>query len=283
MREARIQLIEKGRIVNKICQDAGVPWSHLIDFGSYLLIKRAGLLFPNTWGNVLEDFHSFFVETIKSGNDLGIHVHPDKSFLAAQKIEEDKIFIDNGHIKTWGELDEMGNIEDPISKLGMVAGCKKLLEEHGRKADPNFNANFFRAGSYSMGITLEQTRMSVSALLKAGIFVSSSALLLDGITESIGRLSNECVYIANHTLPWEKEKQYSNELYIEALPLRTRQLARYCVMDMSRLYNRNHNVLKNTIKEARKGQGYIISVDHDIDIGLSKYGGKWDSLDENMR
>ena len=281
LREARIQLVEKGRIVNKICQDAGVPWSHLIDFGSYLMIYRAALLFPNSWGELLEELHLFFIETIKTGNDLGIHVHYDKSFLAAEKIEEDRIFINNEHLKTWGDLEEFGTIEDPISKFGMVAGCKNLLEKYGRKVDPEFSANFFRSGSYSMGTTIEQTRISIEVLLKAGILVSSSALSIDGITESIGRLSKECVYNAKFSSPWEKEKNYSNELFIEALPLRTKYLARYCVMDMARLYHRKPHVLEDVIQEAQKGQRYIISVDHDIDIGFSKYGGSWDSLDED--
>ena len=281
LREARIQLVEKGRIVNKICQEAGVPWSHLIDFGSYLMIKRAALLFPNSWGELLEELHLFFIETIKTGNDLGIHVHYDKSFLAAEKIEEDRIFINNGHLNTWGELEEFGTIEDSLSKFGMVAGCKNLLEEYGKKVDPEFSANFFRSGSYSMGTTIEQTKNSIEVLLKAGILVSSSALAIDGITESIGRLSKECVYNAKFSSPWEKENNYSNKLFIEALPLRTKYLARYCVMDMARLYNRKTRVLEDVIQEAQKGQGYIISVDHDIDIGFSKYGGSWDSLDEN--
>ena len=281
LREARIQLVEKGRIVNKICQEAGVPWSHLIDYGSYLMIKRAGMLFPNSWGELLEEFDSFFLETIKTGNDLGIHVHPDKSFLAAKKIEEDKIFIDFENLKTWGELNEIGSVEDPLSKFGMIVGCKNLLEESARKFDPQFKANFFRAGSYSMGTTIEQTRTSILTLLKAGIFVSSDALLMDGITESIGRLSNECVYNARHSSPWVKEDTNLEEFFIQALPLRTKQLARYCVMDMARIYDRKPNVLEDIITEARNGQGYIISVDHDIDIGISKYGGKWDSLDEN--
>ena len=281
LKEARIQLVEKGRIINKICQEAGVPWSHLIDFGSYLMIKNAGLLFPNSWGELLEDFHLFFTETIQSGNDLGIHVHYDKSMLAADHIEEDKIFINNDHLKTWGELNEIGSIEDPLSKLGMVVGCKRLLEEYGRKVNPNFSANFFRAGSYSMGITKEQTKTSIAALLKAGIYISSDALLMDGITESIGRLSEDCVYNAKHSSPWIKEDNYSKEFFIQALPLRTKYLARYCVMDMARLYIRKSRVLQNVINEAKNGQGYIISVDHDIDIGFSKYGGKWDSLDQN--
>jgi hypothetical protein len=279
LREAKIQLVEKGRVINEICQEAKVPWSHLIDYGSYLMIKKAGLLFPETWGRLLNDFHSFFLETIKTGNDLGIHVHPDKSYLAAECIEKDRIFIKNDHLKTWGEIDEVGSIDDPVSKIGMVMGCKNLLEMYARKIDPNFRAIFFRAGSYSMGLTKEQTKNSVDLLLKCGISVSSDALLMDGITESIGRLSDDCVYIAKHSSPWEKEDSHSKELFIQALPLRTKYLARYSVMDMARLYSKSANVLQDTINEARKGQGYIISVDHDIDIGFSKFGGDWDSLD----
>ena len=49
--EARIQLVEKGKVINKICQEAKVPWSHLIDYGSYLMIKKAGDFILKLGGN----------------------------------------------------------------------------------------------------------------------------------------------------------------------------------------------------------------------------------------
>ena len=161
----------------------------------------------------------------------------------------------------------------------MVVGCKNLLETYAKKINPDFEARFFRAGSYSMGSTKEQTKTSIDLLLKCGIFVSSDALLMDGITESIGRLSKDCVYYAKHYAPWEKESNQANQIFIQALPLRTKYLARYSVMDMARLYAKKPYVLTDTINEAKNGQRYIISVDHDIDIGFSKYGGQSDSLD----
>ena len=279
--EARIQLVEKGKLVNKICNEVGVPWTHLIDYGSYLMIKKAAEFYPKTWGILLNDFHDFLIDTLKTNNDLGLHVHPDKSYLAADSFEENKIYLKRENLKSWGELEGIGSEDDSLSKFGMIIECKRLIESYARKIDPNFEAKFFRAGRYSFGANIEQTRNSIKALIKAGIFVSSDALLMDGITESLGRLSNECVYISDQERPWLTESNYSERPFIQALPLRTKYLSSYCVMDMARIYKKKPKIIEKTVKEAQKGQGYLISIDHDIDIGFSKFGGNWDSLDEN--
>jgi hypothetical protein len=91
LRAARIQLVDKGRLVNRIAGDCGTPWTHLIDIGSYTVIKAASEQYPDTWGDVLAEFEAFMSETIATGNDLGVHVHSDKSWLAVERIEPERV------------------------------------------------------------------------------------------------------------------------------------------------------------------------------------------------
>jgi hypothetical protein len=281
LREAEIQLVKKGRLINRIATECGVPWTHLIDIGSYSLIEKAAADFPHTWGRLLEDFREFLVETISSGNDLGIHAHPDKSPLAALRFEADKIWITNS-APTWGELPEgTSNSDNSETKLGMLMSCKRLIEQYGKLANPSYEASFFRAGRYSTGRDKAETVSSMNALWQAGIKVSSDSLELDGVTESLGRPAGETVYLAKFGAPWEMADQHENrdKIHIQALPLRTKAFPVYSVVGAARKYSRDKKFVSKLVDALSGGNGYLISIDHDVEIGNSALGGRWDCLD----
>jgi len=279
--EAEIQLVKKGRLINKIAADCGIPWTHLIDIGSYMLISKAAEYYPETWGYLVSEFHNFLIETILTGNDLGVHVHSDKSHLAAEKFEADRIWIKEKGVPTWGQLEGIGSKDDPDTKLGMVVAGKKLVEKYGQIVDPSFRACFFRAGKYATGRNYEETCNSMKAVKMAGLEVASDALLIDGITESLGRSASESVYRAKLDYPWLPIVNNNEDYIIQALPMRTKDFPVYSVVQYARAYSKNPKVLTRLIKAASSGNGFIISIDHVIEINNTTRGGKWDCLDQN--
>jgi len=276
--EAEIQLVEKGKLINQIAAECEIPWTHLIDIGSYLLIKKAAEYYPQTWGELVEKFHEFLTETILTGNDLGIHVHPDKSHLAAEKYEVDKIWIKE-EVPTWGELCGVGESNNLESKLGLLLAGKKLVEEYGKLGNPNYKAVFFRAGKYSTGRNFKETCDSMEALWKAGLYICSDALLIDGVFDSLGRPPSQTVYMAKYGYPWKIAEKRQNIIHVQALPFRSKDFAYYSVIECARIYNKDSKIINRIIKEVSNGSKYIISMDHDIEIGNEVRGGRWDSLD----
>lgn len=276
--EAEVQLIKKGRLINNIAADCGVPWTHLIDIGSYMLISKAAEHFPDTWGRIVDEFHNFLTETISTGNDLGVHAHLDKSHLAAEKFEADRVWI-KSRAKTWGELEGIGYANNPETKLGMVVAGKKLVEKYGQMADPDFRAYFFRAGKYATGSNFQQTWNSMKAVKMSGLSITSDALLIDGITESLGRPASETVYCAKLDCPWQHADIENEDFIIQALPVRTEDLSVYSVIEYARAYAKDPKTLERLIKTALSGNGFVISIDHDIEINSSSGGEAWDCLD----
>lgn len=272
LREARIQLIEKGRIVNRIAENCGTPWTHLIDIGSYTVLKSAAEQYPGTWGEVLAEFTAFLAETTTSGNDLGVHVHPDKSFLAVEKVEADHVWITR-HTPGWGELTRFGKMEDPSSKLGLVFAGKKLVEQYARQVAPDFQAMFFRSGAFATGSTLFETSESLDALSRVGLWVGSDALAMDGITESLGRTKN-VIYRAAFEAPWMETAENG---MIQALPLQTRDFPVYSVVEAARRYAHDKQSLAR-LEQYAINKGCLTAFDHDIEINNTKMGGRWDDL-----
>jgi len=275
IKEARVQLIEKGRMVNRIALNCGTPWTHLIDIGSYTVLKAAAEKFPATWGGILSEFEAFLTETIATGSDLGVHVHPDKSWLVIDKIESDRVYF-NPSVLGWGNLGRFGNAENPSSKVGFLAEGRKLVERCGKLADPGFQPRFFRSGSYNMGSTLFEVSESVSALCYVGLNVGSDALEMDGITESLGR-DGRAIYNAAWESIWDEDHK-SN--FLQMLPLRAEFMPVYSVVDAARLYQKDSMLIAKVGKKA-KGLNVLVSMDHDIEIGNAKSGGRWDDLDPN--
>jgi hypothetical protein len=275
IREARVQLVDKGRQVNKIASNCGTPWTHLIDIGSYTVLKAAAEIYPASWGDVLSDYESFLTETIASGNDLGVHVHPDKSWLIMNKIEPDCIYLNQSGLG-WGNLSRFNNIGYPSSKVGFVIEGKTLVERFGQLADPSFHVKIFRSGSYSMGSTLFETAESIDALCSVGLNIGSDALELDGVTESLGRKENIFYGTANGAI-WRSS---DDPEFFQILPLRTKLMPVYSVIEAARHYRKNMGFLSK-LEQTVMNVDLLVSMDHDIEIGNAKSGGKWDDLNLN--
>lgn len=275
--EAEVQLIKKGYIINEISNSLSIPWVHLIDIGAYLLLEAASKEYPHTWGEIKKKFEKFMIDTIRSGNDLGVHIHPDKSHLAIERIEKDKIFIKS--FPSWGEMVMGGKVDDIYSKQGLLLRGKKLVEEFGKMADSNFEAVFFRAGKYSIGNTVEQTADSMSILSNAGLKIMSDALLCDGMTSSLSRNTKETVYYCKHGMPWLTEDHPNEKTLIQALPFRSKYFPVYSVLASSKIYAKNKSILPSIIEELKEGNRLAVSIDHDIDFGYNLVKQSWDNLD----
>ena len=272
LREARIQLVDKPRLVNRIASDCGTPWTHLIDIGSYTVIKAAAEQYPATWAEVLAEFEAFMTETIASGNDLGVHVHSDKSWLAIERIEPERIWLTR-RVPGWGQLHRFGRIDDLSSKMGFTAAGKELVEKCGRRARPSYRALFFRAGSYNVGATLFETAESMDAVRSAGLCVNNEALEMDGITESLGRTPDNRYSLFNDT-PWIADHARNG---LQASPLRTRDFPVYSIVETARRYFGDRRVLDRLERNASSVK-YLVAIDHDTEIGNAKAGGQWDDL-----
>jgi hypothetical protein len=127
-----------------------------------------------------------------------------------------------------------------------------------------------------MGSTLFEVSESVSALCYVGLNVGSDALEMDGITESLGR-DGCAIYNAAWESIWEEDHK-SN--FLQMLPLRAEFMPVYSVVDAARLYQKDSMLIAKVEKKA-KGLNALVSMDHDIEIGNAKSGGRWDDLDPN--
>jgi len=277
--EAEIQLIKKGYLINKISRDYGVPWTHLIDAGALNFLEEASNIFPHSWGEVYLNFCQFLTDTKKEGNDLGLHLHPEKSSLAIDKIESDKIWIKN-QIPLFGEITRNQLLYNSNTQKKLLSNGIKTIELHARKVDSSFSVRFFRAGKYSTGRNFYESAETMNALSQSGISISSDSLEFDYLNESLGRDANQTVFFSKVGFPWKIEEDKSKCNFIQALPLRTKVFPYYSILAYSHLYSHNKNVLKKLIKSAWEGNRIIISIDHDIDFGAQSKGG-WRNLNEN--
>jgi hypothetical protein len=173
----------------------------------------------------------------------------------------------------WGKLQRFGRVGDLSSKVGLIAAGKELVERCGRRARPDFKATFFRAGAYDVGGTLFETAESMDAVRAAGLCVTSDALEMDGITESLGRVGETMYSFAGDT-PWIADHGRDG---FQALPLRTRDFPVYSVVTAARRYKSDRRILERLERNAGNVK-CVIAIDHEIEIGSAKTGGRWDDL-----
>jgi hypothetical protein len=113
----------------------------------------------------------------------------------------------------------------------------------------------------------------MDAMRSAGLYVTSDALEMDGITESLGRV-RETIYSFAGDTPWIANRGRDG---FQALPLRTRDFPVYSVVETARRYKSDRRILERLQRNAGN-VNCVIAIDHDIEIGNAKAGGRWDDL-----
>jgi hypothetical protein len=271
--QAYVQLVAKGRAINAIAQAAGTPWTHMIDVGAYWLLKVAANEYPRTWGLVLDEFESFLRETVIMGHDLGLHIHTEKSPLALRHLDGSSAVF---HLdaERWADLPAVRSDGGSVDRGRIIQAGKRWLQDAVSALDPGFTVMAFRPGAYHMGSSLSDTGASYAVVEAAGIRVFSEALEMDGITESVSRASNP-VYRFRPPVAWNADP---TGRLLQVLPARLPSMPVYSVLSAARQTAHGRNVLSEVRAYARTN-GVILSLDHEINVGEARYGGKWDELD----
>ncbi|MEM7352707.1 MAG: tetratricopeptide repeat protein [Acidobacteriota bacterium] len=177
-------LVEKSRFA----ADLGIPWTHVVETGSALAMPDHAAASGAPWQALRHAMVEHLAEDVARGNDLQPHLHAFNDPLSEQfpyrleaegwKPSLEFLLTSPEQRGPWasacpppvGGADEAHQTGD---RIGSVERCVALLEDIGRRGDPNYRAALWRSGLLDYGGTPADCAWSAVALRRAGLLADS--------------------------------------------------------------------------------------------------------------
>jgi tetratricopeptide (TPR) repeat protein len=191
--EINTDLIQKSLFADKIADEHGIKWSHIIDIGSSFLRLKwiQDQHHGNQWDTVWDNMNAYLKQATAGGHDVQLHIHGyaipgNKLFRQYFDNDTDRIRFKDNIVRpeivhdihgAWSEnFIQLGEYDKPDSRVGSIFQGIKILEGELRGANPSYRNLFFRAGEYEFGRGESSVRKSIIALKKNKILCDSDAI-----------------------------------------------------------------------------------------------------------
>jgi len=182
-RDARMTLVDKSRLAEKIANEKGARWTHMVDVASLALVDwAAGRSSKCEWGEVAESCREHLIDAVAHGNDLGLHLHDfhdpaGAGFCHGFDTTSDEVTTDAAFLEApqhergfWSRAyPALGDVDQPGTRAHATWRAIGRLEALGRLGDPRFRVALFRAGSFDFGRDSSERARSLSLLSRLGI------------------------------------------------------------------------------------------------------------------
>jgi hypothetical protein len=185
--EVKIILIKKPELADRLANKYGIKWTHMVDVGIILLLKHVALISSDPkWNGVYEGVRQYLISTVRSGNDVQLHIHannmPDGPIkMWSYNKDQNQIIMTNISEKispkliSWASVfPELGSESQPHSRIGSLLEGKRVLTSLLKPHYPSYDTIFFRAGEWDFGLSEEEINKSFIALMEAGFLADSS-------------------------------------------------------------------------------------------------------------
>jgi tetratricopeptide (TPR) repeat protein len=286
--DARVTLVDKSRLAERIANQQGARWTHMVDVGSLALVRWAAERSPEgAWPEVHRLCEEHLVEAVLHGNDLGLHLHafhdPDfRGFVhdfddAADAVStgDDLLNAAGSHRGYWSRAyPALGDVDEPDSRAGATWKGIGQLEALGRLGDPHFRVTLFRAGSFDLGDDAAERARSLALLARLGLLADSDVRK----PRLYHRFPERSPYPASEDPQCSIESPVQMRL-LEVPPefnIESDFLSDLVVLN--RYLERRVERLRDRAGEVRAGVHVICAMTHDKFINW-RMGRRWDSLD----
>ncbi len=286
--EARTTLVDKSRLAERLANEAGARWTHVVDVGSLALVEWAADRDPDgDWPDVAAACREHLIDAVETGNDLGLHCHgfhdPESDVFAhgfdhaTGEVTTDPELLDRPGRERgfWSRAyPRLGDVDDRGSRAWATWRGIGRLESLGRLADPRFRVALFRAGSFDFGDDAAERSRSLSLLHRLGLLADSNV--------PKPRLYVRPVSPATYPVEDDPFRPAETPALMRALELRAEYnvesdfLSDRGVLD--RYLARRVESCRDDSGAIRPGVHVICSMTHDKFINW-RMGRDWDSLD----
>jgi tetratricopeptide (TPR) repeat protein len=292
--EIKVDLVEKPALADRIAQEYGIRWTHMVDVGSVVLRLRwlESLLSGTAWGELWGQVRSRLAQSFGAGHDVQLHLHayndPGNRLtrIYYDRTADALLFRDNevrvagadGRHGAWSRnYDSLGTPSDAETLSGSVSrGLREIGDAIG--VDPSTRVLAFRAGEYEFGDEGVPSRRSITALQQNGILVDSDAAV--GLPSEKGfifhRRVGDNVYFSDVDSIWRTASQLSQIGLLEVLPIPTRTASNYVTpIDHGSQVAHSYDLCMSNGR-VKSGVFILVEMYH---IGNTNSGGVWDNLD----
>lgn len=186
---ARTTLVDKSRLAERIANEQGARWTHMVDVGSLALVEwaaeRSG---GGEWRGLSRDCSEHLVEAVARDNDLGLHIHAfhdptSEGFCHGFDAAENRVTTSPEFLEQplprrgfWSRaFPAQGDVDEPGTRAWATWRAIGRLEAVGRLGDPRFRVALFRAGSFDLGEDAADRARSLALLQRLGILADSDA------------------------------------------------------------------------------------------------------------
>lgn len=189
--EAKVDLVDKGYLADRIANKYGIKWTHMIDVGSCILTPKYAKEFSGneSWNETYNEVINYLIWSYKNGNDIQLHMHcnsiPDSPNFGYYYDNATDELIWNKSIKetkypstrynSWANVyTKLGDEKNPYTRVGSLIRGKSILESILKPYNPDYRVVFFRAGQWDFGDNKDDIKKSFIALGMAGFLGDSS-------------------------------------------------------------------------------------------------------------
>ncbi|MGH0034609.1 MAG: tetratricopeptide repeat protein [Myxococcota bacterium] len=184
---AATTLVDKSRLAERIANEEGAVWTHMVDVGSLQLLPWAAERSDGPrWGEVARQAREHLIESVAAGNDLGLHCHGFHDpgthvFCHDFDPETDRVTTPPGFLERgvpergfWSRaFPVLGDAASPGTRAWATWRGIGALEALGRLGDPRFRVALFRAGSFDFGDDAGERARSLALLQRLGVLGDS--------------------------------------------------------------------------------------------------------------
>jgi hypothetical protein len=187
-----VDLVQKPRLADKIANQYGIRWTHMVDIGSGLLLLKwaSETSQSEEWKRVYLNRIETIVNSYKNGHDIQLHLHsynipysPDFRWRHNPKnnsiyFEPSNYILYSDHYRTYrgwaSSYKDFGDKGRAFTRVGSLIHGKNILEGMLKPYFPEYRTIFFRAGGYDFGDNKEEVIESFEALSEAQFLAGSN-------------------------------------------------------------------------------------------------------------